>query len=279
MSVAPELAELGQRAVELGVGVDAARPRRPGGGAGLEDDRVADRCDEVAHLRRAGRARRLRCLDPDGPQRLLHRRLVPAQIRGAHRCPRDAARLAGVRGGHRVRLDRRLERVDPHLALRESHRLDERADVGDVRDLLVVEHPAAQVRVEPVGRTLADPDHIRAGLRETADELALVRRECRFDKDDVHAQILPAAVPTRPRAAVTTLAESSMANAVFVAPFLLPATVRFIAAAASLPGRPPRPDQPGPGGQAPRRPPRRALGALPRRRTAPTRSRSPTRPA
>ena len=167
-------------------------PDAPGGGAGFEDDRVADRGDEVAHLRRAGRARRLRRLDPDGAQRLLHRRLVPAQIRRAHRRPRDAARLASVRGRHRVRLDRQLERVDPHLALREAHRLDERTDVGDVRDLLVVEHPAAQVAVEPVGRTLADADHVGAGLRETADEFALVRRKCRLDEDDVHAQILPA---------------------------------------------------------------------------------------
>ena len=107
-------------------------------------------------------------------------------------------------------------------------------DIGDVRDLLVVEHPASQVGVEPVGRTLADPDHVRAGLREAANKLALVCRESRFHKDDVHAQILPAGSRPAPRR-LSRLPRDPMANAVFVAPFLLPATVRFIAAAASLP--------------------------------------------
>ena len=93
-----------------------------------------------------------------------------------------------------------LERIDPHLALRETHRIDQRTDIRDVLDLLVVKHPGAQVAVEPVCRTLADPDHVRADLCETAHEFALVRRECGFDKDDVHAQILPAGSQPAPAA-------------------------------------------------------------------------------
>ena len=80
----------------------------------------------------------------------------------------------------------------------------ERADVGDVADLLVVEHPVAELLVEQVHRALADADHVRADRGQPAHELALVRREGRLDEDDVHAQILPAAsLPARARPAYT----------------------------------------------------------------------------
>ena len=102
-----------------------------------------------------------------------------------------------------------------------------------------MQHPSAKVGVQPVGRALADADHIRARLGETAHELALIRGEGRLHKDDVHAQILPAGSRPAPRR-LTRLRQNSMPNAVFVAPFLLPATVRFIAAAASLTERPSR---------------------------------------
>ena len=90
-----------------------------------------------------------------------------------------------------MRLDRRFEGVDPHLALREPHSLDERADIGDIADLLVVEHPVAQVGVEPVGGALADPDDGRARFGQPTHELALIGGKRRLDEDDVHAQIVP----------------------------------------------------------------------------------------
>ena len=153
-----------------------------------------------------------------------------------------------------MRLDGRLERVDPDLALREAHRLDERVDVGDVADLLVVEHPVAKLLVEEVDGSLADADDVRARGREPAHELALVRREGRLDEDDVHGTILPAAThPSRGPASLHS--PRYMPNAIFVAPFLLPATVRFVAATALASRCTARVDQPGPRGPARRRPP------------------------
>ena len=178
---------------------------------------------------------------------------------------------------HRVRLDGRLERIDPHLALRETHSLDESTDVRDVGDLLVMQHPGAQVGVEPVRRTLADPDHVRAGLGEPAHEFALVRRECGFDEDDVHAQILPAGsqpVPCRlTRLARTSNGERGLRRSV-PAPGHRAVHRRGRVAAR----RPARPDQPGSGGQASRRPARGLSQDITGWTMAPTRSRSPTPP-
>ena len=66
------------------------RSRCPGGGAGLEDDRVAD----PGRRSRGPRPRWLAPVDcavcdPDVAQRLLHRRLVAAEICRAHRRSRE----------------------------------------------------------------------------------------------------------------------------------------------------------------------------------------------
>ena len=191
-------AKLGERAVELGIQVHPARARRAGGGARLEDERVPHRRGERADLGRAACRRGLRGRDAGVAQRLLHRRLVPAQVGGPHRRPGDAARLARLRGGHGVCLDRQLEGVDPHLALCEPDRIDERADIGDVADLLVVEHPVLQVRVEIVEGALPDPDDGRARCGKPAHELALIQWKRRLDEDDIHAQIVPGGTGTVP---------------------------------------------------------------------------------
>ena len=65
-------------------------------------------------------------------------------------------------------------------------RLVELVDVGDVADLVVGRHLAAQVVAELVLGRLAHPDHVRAHARQRGDEAPLVLREGRLHEDDVH---------------------------------------------------------------------------------------------
>src|SRR5665213_3158156 len=96
----------------------------------------------------------------------------------------------------------RLEAVDPEAFLNPAHHVCDRADIRDVADLLVMEHPALQFGVEVVKRPLPDADHGGAGRGEPAHELALVEGKCRLDEDNVHCgSILPARSSRRcPRA-------------------------------------------------------------------------------
>ena len=97
---------------------------------------------------RAGHRGRSRGRHARRAQRLLHRRLVPAQPGRMHRSPRDRARLAHLRGGHDVGLDRGLEPVHPQLVLHPADRAGHGLHVGDRRHLLVVVQPALQLIVE-----------------------------------------------------------------------------------------------------------------------------------
>jgi hypothetical protein len=181
-------AKLGERLVELTVAVHAHRARRAGGRSGLEDQRESNLLREGAHLGSSGGRGRLRSGHAGLAQRLFHRRLIAAQIGGAHGGARDGARLTGLRRRHLVRLDRRLEAIHPEPPLHPAHGVDEPADVGDVAYLLVVQHPALQLAVELVDAALADADHGGAGGSEPSDEFALIGGKGWFDKDDVHRQ-------------------------------------------------------------------------------------------
>ena len=174
------------RPVELGGRVDARGARRAGAGGRLDDEREADLGDERADVVAGAPPVERGARHPGGAQRLLHRRLVAAQIGGAHARARDAARLSHVRRGHDVRLDRRLQPIDPHHPLDDLHGVVQLALVGDRADLLVVRQPALDVVVEPVLGSLADADHRRPRLGEGAGELLLVVGEARLEEDHVH---------------------------------------------------------------------------------------------
>src|SRR5580704_17727847 len=188
-------------------------------------------------LRRRRHRRRRRRGHPRRAQRLLHRRLVPAQPGGVHGRARDRARFPHLRRGHGVRLDGGLEPVHPQLVLDPAHRAGHRLDVGNRGHLLVVVQPALELIVEAVDGVLADPDHGRAGLGQSPRELPLVGREERFHEDDVHVwngnHGLTTA-PWPPRSSKGYVLPMVVAG--FVAPYLLDATTRFVEAAAGLPG-------------------------------------------
>ncbi len=175
-----------QRLLELVVAVDADRALGAGARARLEDERVALALGEGARLGGRVDGRAGRGGHPGLAQRLLHRRLVAAQPRRAHARAGDAARLAHLRRRHRVRLDGRLERVDPDLVLEVADRLDHLVDVRHRADAVVAaertEHLVAEVRL--VG--LADAVDVRAHRGERVHEATLVRRERRLHEDDVH---------------------------------------------------------------------------------------------
>ena len=128
--------------------------RRPSRGLRMSGKPTASR-ERPDLARRCRRAGRRRGRDAGLAQRLLHRRLVAAQEGRAHRGARDRARLAHLRGGHDVGLDRRLQPVDPELVLDPAHGVDQRALVDDGGDLLVVGQPA------PAGRRRASPPGAR----------------------------------------------------------------------------------------------------------------------
>jgi len=104
-----------------------------------------------------------------------------------------------------VRLDRRLERVDPDLVLEVADRLDHLVDVRHRADAVVAaeraQHLVAEVRL--VG--LTDAVDVRAHRGEGVHEATLVRRERRLHEDDVHGVDAigpPGGPPRTPRAAV-----------------------------------------------------------------------------
>ncbi len=177
---------LDDRALELTVVVHPPGAGGAGGAARLEDDRVAHLGHEVAQLRRGGDAGRLGAGDVGAPQDLLHRRLVAAEEGGLDGGAGDARGLADLGGGEDVRLDRRLDPVHPLARLHAPDRFEEGGLVDHRRDLLVGDHPAAQLVVEVVVGRLADAGDARADRREPAHELALVVGKLRLDEDDVH---------------------------------------------------------------------------------------------
>src|SRR3954471_1105394 len=229
-------AEHAEGGIELLAVVDACGVQRPGAGARLENDREADRVDEPPHLLGVVCRGRGSGGDAGGSKRLLHRRLVAAQPRGAQGGPGNGAPLPHLGCRQRVRLDRRLQAVDPELVLQPPHRVRHRAYVDDVRDLVVVRHPALQLVVQVFLWGLSDADHLGADIGQGADKLALVLREAGLDEDHSHcgmlARLRHAAVPRTGRAGNVR----TMVAAAFVAPYLLEATARFVSCAASLPG-------------------------------------------
>ena len=128
------------------------------------------------------------CRYPRLAQCLLHRRLVPAQPRCPDRRARDTAGLPHPRCGQGVRLDRRLDPVDPQPVLHAAHLPGHRLGIGDRRHLLVVVQPALQLLVERLRGRLAQTYHRRAGLCQRAGEVTLAGGEERLDEDDVHAR-------------------------------------------------------------------------------------------
>ena len=140
----------------------------------------------------------------------------------------DAARLAHPRRGHHVGLDRRLQPVDLEVLLQPAHDLVQAALVDDGGHLLVVAEPPGDVAVEPVLRSLADADDGGPDVVEGARELLLVVREARLDQHHVHDGLDDTErwAGYRP----------PMANVVFVAPYALDATTRFVGAVCAVPG-------------------------------------------
>ena len=150
------------RALELAVVVDPLRAGGAGAGARLEDERVADVGGEHPQLLRARDAARLGAGDVGLAQRLLHRRLVAAEKGGLDGGAGDAGRLADLRRRQDVGLDRRLQAVHPGGRLDAPHRLEHGGLVHDRADLLVADHPAAQLLVDRLPGALADAGDPRA---------------------------------------------------------------------------------------------------------------------
>ena len=183
-------AEDAQGMLQAGGIVGPHRVQGAGAAARLEDHRVAHLLGERADLGGAARRGRGGRRHAGLAQRLLHRRLVPAQPGGAYRRAGDRAGLPDLCGGHGVRLDRGLEPVHPQLVLHPADRGRHRPDVGDRPHLLVVVQPAPQLAVQCVGGILADADHRRTGPGQRAGEVALAGGEERLDEHDVHDRML-----------------------------------------------------------------------------------------
>src|SRR6185312_12645648 len=184
------VAERAQRGAELVPGVDLGGVQRAGTGTRLEDQRVADRVGErvdLVHVRggRGGRGRHAHL-----PQRLLHRRLVPAQPGRPDAGAGDRAGLPYLRHRQRVRLDRCLQPVHPHPGLHPADEVGQVADVGHVVDLVILGQASAQLVVQPLTRPLADADDVRAGPGQRAGEVPLGGRERRLHEHHVHARTL-----------------------------------------------------------------------------------------
>ena len=133
--------------------VDPGGVERAGAGARLEDQRVADRRRRT----RAPRRRWSTAVEAAvGTPAARSASFIDGLSRHSHAVrtdvPGDRAVLPDLRGGHGVRLDRRLEPVDPDLVLDPADGVGHHADVDDGRDLVVVRHPALELVVEPVRR-------------------------------------------------------------------------------------------------------------------------------
>ena len=215
--------------------LDPDRVERTGRRARLEDQRVADGVGEVVHLAGARRGRGGRGRHADGPQHLLHRRLVAAQPGRPARGAGDRARLAHVGDRQRVRLDGRLEPVDPHLALRPAHR------VGAARARRSPRRRGSSAAAScAAARRARPPDDSpmpidgRADLGERADEVPLGRREVGRHEHHVHDRQGRACGPAAGRHPGRTF--PAVVTAAFVAPYLLPATQRFVLVGRTHPG-------------------------------------------
>jgi hypothetical protein len=103
-----------------------------------------------------------------------------------------------------VRLDGRLEAVDPPARLDAADGREHRVLVADGAHLLVADHEPAEVVAERLDRRLADARDRGADGAKAADEARLVRGEPGLDEDDVHAR--------------ATLAFASMAPVVLLGP-------------------------------------------------------------
>ena len=175
-----------ERAVQRLAAVHPHGPLGAGGGARLEDEREAHVLGEGVGLGGAVHGRRRRGRHPRLAQRLLHRRLVPAQPGRPHRRPGDAAGLTHLGDRQGVGLDRGLQPVHPLARLDAAHGAEQRRLVRHRADLLVPVEPVLQLAVERVERPLADARDARPRGAQGAHELALVGREPGLDQDDVH---------------------------------------------------------------------------------------------
>ena len=104
--------------------------------------------------------------------------------------PRNAAGSPHVGHGLDVRLDRRLEPIDPAALLAAAHRGVERRLVADRSDLLVGVEPLFQLVVEVLDRPFADSADPRSHRVQGPDELTLIAGEGRLDEYDVHRDLL-----------------------------------------------------------------------------------------
>ena len=135
-----------QGGVQLGVVVDPAGAGRAGRRTWLDDQRVADGGRERVGLVGRVHRRRRRGRDAGRAQRLLHGRLVPAQPGRTPRGARNPTCLPHLGRGQDVRLDRRLQPVDPDLVLDPADRVVQGPDVGDRADLVVVGASSSSAR-------------------------------------------------------------------------------------------------------------------------------------
>ena len=148
-----------------------------------------------------------------------------------------ASRTCAV--GQDVRLDRGLEPVDPQLVLHPADRAGHRLHVGDRRHLLVVVQPALELVVQRVRRGTRRcrspsrrprPARGRSGAGWRGRTARRTRRSClecyagRNGTPGPDCGLAQRGIP------------EGMVVAAFVAPYLLDATMRFVEAAAGLPG-------------------------------------------
>ena len=181
-------AEQAQRRGQPGVVVDPRGVERAGTGPRLEDERVADRPARSRAPRRRWRPPWRR---PSAPRR-------PAASPSSTACRGTATPSAPTsRGSSSSRGPARRPwcgtrwwpRGGPRtvLVLDPADGVGHHADVGHVRDDVVVRQPGAELVVEPLLRAVADPDDRGTDLGQGSHELALRRREGRIDEDHVHA--------------------------------------------------------------------------------------------
>ena len=86
-----------------------------------------------------------------------------------------------------MRLDRRLQPINPYVALNPPHGVGHNAHIDHRRHMVIVRHPAFELVVQRVHVGLTDPDDRGADLGKPAYKIALRRWEGWFDEHDVHA--------------------------------------------------------------------------------------------
>jgi hypothetical protein len=118
---------------------------------------------------------------------LLHALLVAEVRRVLDAHARDAELLAQLRGEHDPDLPQALHALDRATAEPGAHVADDRVLVEEPRNLQVVVERALRLVGQARGRPLADAEHARADLGETAREERHLGREAGGEQDDVHA--------------------------------------------------------------------------------------------